>query len=104
MSDPRDIAETAQRELDALRAAFDQRLGALEAALANPKSQASLEHLVLELARVATAEAQSAAERACLETRVDDEERAASYSAEMRRSLESERAAANALRLEVEHA
>src|SRR5207245_10478222 len=48
------LAANAQRELDALRTELDARLSALEAALASPDSHASLEKLVLDLARVAT--------------------------------------------------
>jgi len=98
------LAETSQRELDELREALDVRLAALEAALTHPNPQTSLEELVLELARVATAEAESAAARACLEAHVDAQERAASVDSEARRSLEAERAIAKALRLELEQA
>jgi len=40
------LAETAQRELDELRAEFDVRLAALESALSRRDTRASLEHVV----------------------------------------------------------
>src|SRR5438046_9921127 len=54
-------------ELEDLRTALDARLATLEAALANPDECESLETLVIELARVATTEAEAAAARACPE-------------------------------------
>src|ERR1700704_849391 len=88
------LAETARRELDALRAAFDARLAALEAALAHPDQHASLETLVLDLARVATVEAESAVARAILQAQSDAQARAAAVTAETLRLLETERATA----------
>jgi chromosome segregation ATPase len=48
-------------ELQELRASLDARLAALEAALDDPKQHSSLERLMLELARVATEEAEASA-------------------------------------------
>ena len=73
----RALVDAAQRELDGLRAALDMRLAALETALAQPNQQTPLEHLVLDLARVATAEAESAATRACLQAQFEAQQRAA---------------------------
>src|SRR5262245_16171645 len=95
------LDETAQRELDDLRAALDVRLAALEAALANPNPKTSLANLVLDLARVATAEAEAAAARASLAAQVDAHQRAAT-GADAQHSLEAERSANRALRLEIE--
>src|SRR2546429_364043 len=97
------LADTAQRELDKLRTELDTRLAALEAALAHPERHASLENLVIELARVATAEAEAAAARAALEAQATAQERAgAAGSADAQRALDTERAAAKTLRTELE--
>ena len=58
------LPEEAQRHLDALRGAIDLRLAALEAALSDPTRSTALEALILDLARVATLEAQAAAQLA----------------------------------------
>ena len=66
-----DLLDRAQQEIDALRQALDAHLSALEAALANPDACESLETLVLDLARVATREAEAAAQRAVLGAQMD---------------------------------
>src|SRR3989442_14395021 len=96
------LDETAQRELDELRAALDERLSALEHALAHPSPKTSLADLVLELARVATAEAEAAAARACLQAQVDAQQRA-KPGVDAQHSFDAERAVTTALRLEIEH-
>ena len=58
------LSDTARREIEALRAELDSRLLALEAALAHPDPHESLETLVIELARVATTEAEASVARA----------------------------------------
>ncbi len=98
------LAANAQRELDALHAELDVRLSALEAALAHPDPRTSLEDLVLDLARVATAEAESATARASLEAQLHAQEHAAVAASSVQRSLEAERAITKALRLELEQA
>ena len=95
------LSETARREIDALRAALDSRLLALEAALAHPEPHDSLETLVIDLARVATAEAEASAARASLEAQIDAQARA-KENAEARRLLEMERTAANIARAELD--
>jgi chromosome segregation ATPase len=95
------LSETARREIDALRAALDSRLLALEAALAHPEPHDSLETLVIDLARVATAEAEASAARASLAAQIDAQERTKDNT-EARRLLEMERAAANAARAELD--
>ena len=97
------LAATAQRELDTLRAELDTRLSALEAALTQPDPNRSLEDLVLDLARVATAEAVSSSQRKTLEVQLQEEERAAAF-ADLRRALESETAISQSLRIELEQA
>jgi chromosome segregation ATPase len=57
-------------EFDALHAALDSRLAALEAALADP-GECALEGLILDLARVATDEAEAVARRASHQARAE---------------------------------
>ncbi len=75
------LATEAQREIDALRAELDTRLAALEAALASHDPRVSLEDLVLDLARVVTAEGVATAARGALEGQLGEQERAAAASA-----------------------
>jgi chromosome segregation ATPase len=86
----RQLSEAAAQELATLRAALDQKLAALEAALAGPAPGASLETLVIDLARVATAEAEAATAKACLDAQVEAEREAAAR-AEAQRALKTER-------------
>jgi chromosome segregation ATPase len=97
------LAEAAAQELDALRAALDQKLAALEAALANPSKCASLEALVIDLARVATAEAEAAAARGCLDAQ-QDAQRQAAAKAEAQLALKTERETLAALQRDLEQA
>jgi predicted nucleic acid-binding Zn-ribbon protein len=71
------LATDAQREIDRLRAELDARLAALEAALAAHDPRVSLEDLVLDLARVVTAEGVASAARGALEGQLGEQERAA---------------------------
>src|SRR5215467_125140 len=57
-------------DLEVLHAALDSRLAALEAALADP-GECALEGLILDLARVATDEAEAVARRASQQARAD---------------------------------
>src|SRR5438034_533084 len=63
--------------------------------------QTPLEHLVLDLARVATAEAESAATRACLQAQFEAQQRAASASADAQHALDAERDTVARLRKEL---
>jgi chromosome segregation ATPase len=92
------LLDAAQRELDTLRASIDARLSDLESALSRPGSEPSLESLVLELARLATAEAQASATRACLEMQRDAEATLADVRARAAAELDAERAVAGELR------
>ena len=65
------LPEPAGYELDALHAALDMRLAALEAALANPHQHDTLEQLMLDLAQVATRESEAAARRAAMLAQTD---------------------------------
>ena len=95
------LATTAQRELDALRAQLDARLAALEAALRQPNG-GSLEDLVLELARVATAEAESASSRAAVQAQLAAQEHAAAALTDAQRTIEAERVKSERLARQVE--
>ena len=83
------LSDTARRELDTLRAQLEVKLIALETALARPSEHDSIEYLVIDLARVATAEAEAAAARASLEARLQAEDR--SGIAEANRTAEQAR-------------
>ena len=72
------------RELDGLRTALDTKLATLETALKNPGPDVSLEALVIDLARVATAEAEATAARACLQAKLAGEELVQAIRAEAR--------------------
>lgn len=94
----------AQRHLDALRIELDDRLSALESALARPDSRSRLEELVMALARVATSEAESAAIHAALAARVETEDAAAAALAKLQGVVAAEHATAQALRGELAQA
>ena len=90
------------RELDGLRTALDTKLATLEAALKNPGHDDSLETLVIELARVATAEAEATAARACLQAKLAGEELVQTVRAEAERSVQAERTTAGAVRAQLD--
>ena len=87
------VAESAQRRLDALRSTVDIRLAALETALEDPAGAESLEQLILDLARVATEEAQATAARACVDTRLEADTEIGQVRAAAQAAVEDERAA-----------
>jgi chromosome segregation ATPase len=86
----RQLSQRAEQELANLRATLDQKLAALEVALANPAQCESLETLVIDLARVATAEAEAAATKACVDSQLEAQRQAAAR-AEAQRALKAER-------------
>ena len=67
----------ASDELEALHAALDSRLAALEAALADP-NECALESLILDLARTATQEAEANARRSSAQARAEADKQAGS--------------------------
>ncbi len=99
----RQLSEAAAQELASLRTALDQKLAALEAALASPSQNASLETLVIDLARVATAEAETAAAKACLDVQLEAQRQAAART-EAQRALEAERERLAGLQRDLDHA
>ncbi len=100
-------APAASDDLGALRAALDARLTALEAGLANPDECESLEALILDLARVATDEAEAAARRAARQGQVDANKQLTTALAEAQTAeaaLDAQRAASLDLQRELEEA
>src|SRR5205809_689857 len=95
------LSETTE-ELEDLRVALDAKLATLEAALANPDDCASLETLVIELARVATTEAEAAAARTCLEAQLAASEQVTAVHADAQRLVQAERTAGHAIRAQFE--
>src|SRR5438477_12012147 len=95
---------TMPSELEALRALLDARLTTLEAALADPNQHGSLEQIILDLARLATEEADAAARKAYLDGQHESEGAIAAARSEGLGELEAERAAAGALRAELDQA
>jgi chromosome segregation ATPase len=88
-----DFNTSTMPALQELRASLDERLDALEIALADPKQHSSLERLILELARVATEEADASARTAVGAIRTEGLS-----------ALEAERRTAALLRQELEEA
>src|SRR6187397_2653181 len=96
------LLESAQRQLDALRAAIGAKLVELDAALADPSRASSLAGLMTDLARLATTEAQAAATRACLQITSDSEARVLEADARSSSALEAERRATSDLQKKLE--
>jgi chromosome segregation ATPase len=89
----------ASDELEALHAALDSRLAALEAALADP-NECALESLILDLARTATQEAEANARRSSAQARAEADRHAGSVLSQLQvaeAALASEREAALSL-------
>lgn len=104
---PRDLTDTrlldsAQRQLDALRAAINARLAELESALDDPAASGSLTRLILDLSRLATSEAQAAAARACLEVKQDGDATLLEADARSSAAIAAERKTSSGLRRSLE--
>jgi hypothetical protein len=97
----RDLSETSQ-ELENLRVALDAKLATLEAAFASADPSDSLETLVIDLARTATAEAEAAALRACLESSWSAQEQVEAIRVEAEQSVETERTTVAAVHAHLE--
>ena len=91
-------SDRAQQQLDALREALEIRLSALEAVLADPSRGESLEGLIVELARVATEEAQAAALKVCLDVKLEADVRVADARVAAQETVDEERSANAELR------
>jgi len=90
--------------LQQLRSTLEARLAALEKALADPARHASLEQLILELARAATEEADAAARQGLAEVERQAQSLANSVRSEGRAALEAERASSASLREKLQQA
>ncbi len=97
-------SDRAQRQLDTLRTAVETRLAALEAVLADPMRGESLEGLILDLARVTTEEARTAALKAALDAKLEADARVAHARAVAQEAIDEERVVAGELRRTVEQA
>jgi hypothetical protein len=97
-------SDRAQRQLDALRAAVEVRLSALEAVLADPSRGESLEGLVLDLARVATEEARATTLKAILDVKLEADARVAQAREAVQEALDQERIVGSDLRRSLEQA
>ncbi len=97
-------SDRAQRQLDTLRTAVETRLAALEAVLADPMRGESLEGLILDLARVTTEEARTAALKAALDAKLEADTRVAHARAVAQEAIDEERVVAGELRRTVEQA
>jgi len=82
---------------------MDLRLATLEAVLADPGRGESLEALILDLARLATDEAQAAAAVAAVEARLEAETHLAHARAAAQEAIEQERAVTSDVRRALEH-
>jgi DNA repair exonuclease SbcCD ATPase subunit len=85
------------KELDALRGLLDSRLAALESAMADPSRHGSLEQIILDLARVATEEADATARRTFLDAQRDTQAAVNAARAEAQKALDTQQNAAAAL-------
>ena len=98
------LSETAQRDLQALRAELDARYQALESALSDPNAAGGLEQLILDLARVATDEAEAASRHSILEAQLETLSQTSAARTVAQRSTETHRAALASLRSELDQA
>ena len=86
------------KEVEAMRASMEGRLSSLEKALADPAQHGSLESLILELARIATKEADATARHAVLDAHMAGQQEAAEARNELTAALEAEQVESAALR------
>lgn len=92
------------KEVEALRASLDSGLTALEKALADPAQHSSLESLILDLARIATEEADATARQAVLDAQKAGQKAAAAARTEAASALEAEKVESAALRQVIDQA
>src|SRR5690242_8740837 len=92
------LLDSAQDQLNILRGTIDTRLADLESALADQSRMAALPGLILELSRLATAEAQAAATRAVRQVQNDTAAAVADAEARSSAALEVERRTTQELR------
>jgi chromosome segregation ATPase len=87
------LTDSAQQHLAALRGELLNRLGALEAVLADPSRGESLAGLILDLSRIATEEAEAAAAEACLATKAEADRQMAELRESAKTALDAAHAA-----------
>ena len=92
------------KEVEALRASLDSQLTALETALADPRQHGSLESLILDLARIATEEADATARQAVVDAKKAGEKAVAAARTDAAQALEAEKVESAALRQVIEEA
>src|SRR5690349_833722 len=92
------------KEVEAMRTTMESRLSALEKALADPAQHGSLESLILELARIATKEADATARHALLEAHRAGQQATDAARKEATAALEAEKVESAALRQVIEGA
>ena len=92
------------KEVETIRTTMEARLSALEKAIADPAQHGSLESLILELARLATKEADATARQAVLDAHKAGQQAAAAARQEGTAALEAEKVEAAALRQVIEGA
>src|SRR5205814_1585789 len=100
----RHLSEPAEQQLAALRSSVEVHLAALEAALADPARADALEGLILDLARVACEEAQSAAVHACIDIRLEADMHIAQARGAAQTAVETEFAASADVRRALDEA
>jgi hypothetical protein len=92
------------KEVEALRSSLDSRLTALEKALADPGQHSLLESLILDLARVASEEAEATTREAVVAAQTAAQKVADAVRADAAKALEDEKAEAAALRHVIDEA
>jgi hypothetical protein len=92
------VSEAVRRDLDALRAEFDARFAAFEAAIGEPDVVSVIERLVAELSDVAARDAEKAATQARHDAEQAAAERQATAQADAQTQLEQERSHSDGLR------
>jgi hypothetical protein len=90
--------QATPEDVQGLRASLESRLHALEDALANPAKHASLESLILDLARVATEEADATTRQAVLDAQRAAQNAIVAARTDAAAALEAEKSAAAPLR------
>jgi chromosome segregation ATPase len=98
------LPSSAQQQIEALRAAIDVRLAALDAVLADPTRGESLETLILDLARLATEEARAVTTRVCVGIKLEADNELAQVRKSAQQSLEHERIVTSDFRRSLEQA
>jgi len=84
------LPDSAQQQLAALRRTLESRLAALEEVLRDPSRGESLAGLILDLAQVATEEAQLATSQACIVVKAEADKEIAALRASLKAALDAQ--------------